>query len=107
MKTLKSDKPVAKCFDYEDGRTTQTAFIDGYSFGDRLLEGVMVRCFLDEKGFLEVSFLEEDIPYLSQLNEDYWLEAALESAKGRDIFCEKEDGDGGEELCFVLLEGAE
>lgn len=105
MKTLKSQKPVAKCFDYEDGRTTQTAFLDGYSFGDRLLEGVMVKCFLDENGFLEVSFVEDAEPYMCQLNEEYWLKQALEYAEKTDIFCEKEQGDGGEELCFVLLEG--
>ena len=103
MKTKKSKKPIAKCFDYEDGRTTQVAYVNAYNFGDRLLEGVMVKCVLDDKGYLEVSFTEDAEPYMCQLNEKYWLGAALDFAIKNDIFCDNESGSG-DELCFVEIE---
>lgn len=106
MKTRKSPKPIAKCFDYEDGRTTQTAFLNGYYVGDRQLEGVMFKLFLDEKGFLEVSTAEDSVSYMATLNEDYWLSVALATAEGWDIFCDNESGNG-DEVCFVDLEDAE
>lgn len=99
MKTKKSKKPIAKCFDYEDGSTTQTAYINGYYFGDRQLEGVMFKCVLDDKGFLVISTDEDSVPYMSTLNENYWLGAALHFAEGNDIFCDNNSGSG-EELCF-------
>jgi hypothetical protein len=100
MKVARSYKPIAKCFDYEDGRTTQTAFLSGYDVGDRLLEGVMFKCVLDNHGFLEVSVADGSASYMEKLNVDYWLGVALQVAEGYDVFCDNESGSG-EELCFV------
>ena len=99
---LKSKKPIAKCFDYEDGRTTQTAYLNGYHFGDRLLEGVMFKCFLDSEGYLIVSTADNSTDYVKGLNEKYWLAECLHTAETYDIFCDDESGSG-EEICFVEL----
>ena len=91
---LKSEKPVARCFEDGDGFETQVAFIDGYGFGDRLLEGVMFRLELLPDKYLEVSTAPKSASYMKDLNEARWLKAALASAIDDDdgMFSEKERG---------------
>jgi len=61
--------------------------MDGYDFGDRVLEGVMFRVSYNENDEIVVATDEDwsDSPYLVGLNEKYWLEQALANAQGNDI----------------------
>lgn len=59
---------------------------DGYSFGDRLLEGVMFKAFIKENAIAVDSVDEwETDPYLIGLNKEHWMEEALDFAKKNDI----------------------
>ena len=49
---------------------------------------------------MEVSTAQDSKPYMSKLNEEYWLGAALEDAKEYDIFFEKEC-QSDEEVYFI------
>ena len=84
---------TAKFFQYEDGRTTQVAFLDGYSFGDRLLEGVCFKCTV-AKGGMTVEFVEPNNTYVKGLNKKKWLKEAKDFAVQHDIFDEAADGSG-------------
>ena len=55
--------------------------IDGYSFGDRLLEGVMFT--IDKYGKARIQ--EEDEGYFAGLNKEHWCTLAEESAAQADI----------------------
>lgn len=59
---------------------------NGYSFGDRMLEGVMFKAWY-EGDELRVTSVEEwdESPYLRQLNKDYWMGCALAHAKQLDV----------------------
>lgn len=61
--------------------------MDGYSFGDRILEGVMFKVFYDIVGDLCVDTVEswDENGYLAGLNKEYWLEMVLSYAKNNDI----------------------
>jgi hypothetical protein len=100
-KTLKSENPVAMHFDDEAGNKYQTAYIDGYAFGDRMLEGVVFACTLDAEGYLTVQFQDHECSYVQKLNQDYWLECALSYALKNDMFYSIGDPIGGEELMFA------
>ena len=50
--------------------------IDGYSFGDRLLEGVMFT--INKEGKARIQ--EEDAGYFKGLNKEHWLKLAEECA---------------------------
>lgn len=100
--TVKSNKPVARCFADDDGKEYQEAYFDGYSFGDRLLEGVMFKAELLPDGYLEVSTAPGSVTYMKNLNEKKWLDEALKHAIDNDIFYEREN-QHGEELVFVPM----
>jgi hypothetical protein len=64
--------------------------IDGYPFGDRLLEGVMFT--IDKYGKARIQ--EEDKAYFKRLNEKHWCELAEEHATEADVVqCVKCDCD--------------
>lgn len=100
MKTKKTSRPKFKGFDYEDGRIVKTAYFDGYSFGDRLLEGVWFKATIQEDGTLEVEPCKKSESYLATLNRNYWIKEALQYAEGNDLFSECE---GGSESDLELL----
>ena len=60
--------------------------VDGYAFGDRLLEGVMFKITLKGRK-VTAENLPEDEGYMAGLNKKLWLKAAVEFAL---------DGDDGE-----------
>lgn len=62
------------------------ALLDGYSVGDRLLEGVMFECRKNDDGTFDVKVSPECAPYFSNLNEAKWLAAMKEYAEETDIF---------------------
>ena len=58
--------------------------IDGYSFGDKLLEGVMFEVTIKNgKPIVEVT--PESKPYFEQLNQAIWLKKAVKFAERADI----------------------
>ena len=78
------------------------AMIDGYNFGDRLLEGVMFIISIGEDGFLSAKTHSDDKKYMSRLNEAVWLEKAVEYSEMHDFF---EGLDGVDELGLITTEG--
>jgi hypothetical protein len=58
--------------------------IDGYNVDDRLLEGVLIECRL-ENGKWVASFQEEDSGYVSRLNETSLLMEAVWVLENLDI----------------------
>lgn len=89
-----------KGFSYDDGRIVKVAYFDGYSFGDRLLEGVPFKAVVVD-GELRVSFAYPKGKYESWLNRDKCLKEAMEYAKDNDTFFEKPTLDGE---CLYLEE---
>jgi len=59
--------------------------VDGYGFGDRLLEGVdfIVENVDNKPVVLNVD--ADSIPYFEQLNKEYWFEVCGEYCEGLDI----------------------
>lgn len=87
-----------KGFEKGDGTLVKEAWFDGYPFGDKLLEGVMFKATISDRGFLFASVGPASAAYFSSLSRK-WLSAAAEYARDNDIFCEREDG--GEEVKLV------
>jgi len=56
------------------------ALIDGYAFGDRLLEDVEFEIRKDKDGNLTASVEPSAANYFSQLNEKKWLKEAVKRA---------------------------
>ena len=79
-----------KFTDNEHNQTTLTPFthgyVDGYSFGDRLLEGVIFKIYVDQKGKLRAQVHPDSAKYFSKLNTKKWLKEAVEFAKCNDLF---------------------
>ncbi len=84
-----------------DGTYTpvEKAYIDGYSFGDRLLEGVMfeVRVVGDD---ITVEAAARSKRYFEDLNKEKWLKAAKKSALQHDFLESTEDGDGDDIILY-------
>lgn len=66
--------------------------MDGYSFGDRLLEGVMFEVRKDNKNF-QVQISQESEDYFNGLNKKKWLKEATSYASKNDIFTCPKCGD--------------
>ena len=107
MKTIKSQNPVAICFDDEFGQQYSKAYLDGYSFGDRMLEGLIFEYTLDLEGYLIIGLWENQFNKATGLDLDHWLKLGLEFGIEHDIFSEKPEFDGGAELAFVYNESFE
>ncbi len=63
----------------------KSALLDGYSFGDRILEGVIFRVTIDENGEVQVKEEEPDHPYNEVLNMKKWLKKAKIFAEEADV----------------------
>lgn len=80
----------AKTFTCDTCGQIDHVLMDGYVFGDRILEGVMFKVMPD----LSVSIAPENAEYFKDLNQKKWLKAAKEHAKENDIAtCPKCQGD--------------
>ena len=88
-----------KGFEKEDGSLVNEAWLNGYQFGDRLLEGVMFQVCINEYGRMSVSVGKSYAEYFSNFNEKKWLNEALKYAQENDIF--QEHKDGGEDLVLI------
>jgi hypothetical protein len=71
-------------FSFEDGRTTQVAYFDGYDFGDRLLEGVPFKATILSNGKIQIQFAFPKGEYERQLNQKHWIKEAKEFAEEED-----------------------
>ena len=71
---------------------TDCGWVDGYAFGDRLLDGVMFKITI-QNGKLVAEVDKRAQYYFAQLNQDMWLKAAAEFAYQQDIFYTN-SGDG-------------
>ena len=98
---MRETGPIGKFkgFDYEDGRVVNVAYFSGYSFGDRLLEGVMFKATVNDNGSLSVEVCDSSKDYMRGLNGNKWIKEAYEYAAGNDVFSETENG--GEDLCLI------
>jgi hypothetical protein len=91
-------------FEDEDGKKFMEAYIDGYHFGETLLEGVIFRAFIKGNKLKVELAKKEDIGYFNTLNTKMWLKAALECANEEDdIFAETlEDAEDGK-ISLILV----
>ena len=78
------------------------AKLDGYSVGDRLLEGMHFLLTINDDGTLSVETPQSAKDYMSKLNEERWLKQALDYAKDNDFF---EGLDGLEDINLVMTNG--
>lgn len=67
-----------------DKGPVEFAVFDGYSFGDRLLEGVMFKAWIDENDEIQVEPVPGNEGYLSDLNMGKWLKEAKTFAEEAD-----------------------
>jgi hypothetical protein len=89
-----------KHFETESGQKHKVAQFDGYSIGERLLEGVTFEITIQEDGTLSASVIERDKGYFSQFNQELWLSKAVEHAK--DDYTDMTTPDGDE--CWLVSE---
>ena len=89
-----------KHFETESGQKHKVAQFDGYSIGERLLEGVTFEITIQEDGTLSASVIERDKGYFSQFNQELWLSKAVEHAK--DAYTDMTSPDGDE--CWLVSE---
>jgi len=66
------------------GKNVESALLDGYHFGDRLLEGVMFEVRLVDEKF--TASLVEETSYTEGLNMVKWLKTAAKYAETHDVF---------------------
>ena len=80
------------------------AKLDGYSVGDRLLEGMHFLLTINDDGRLSVEIPQSAKDYISKslINEERWLKKALDYAKDNDFF---EGLDGIEDINLVMTNG--
>lgn len=91
-------------FRTEDKDEVEYAYINGYDFGDRLLEGVLFKIVIENNKFKTVDVAPDAKEYFSQLNQKKWLREATEFAKQLDIFIAP---DGESDAWIVDEEGNE
>lgn len=89
-------------FQKSDMKTlTDIAYIDGYSVGDRMLEGVMFKITITDNNKFKAELADErDKAYTDQLNMKYWIPKVEEFCEGNDIFCDNPSGNGDEMIVF-------
>ena len=68
------------------------ARVDGYFFGDRMLEGVKFIATIQEDGTISVAVDPQHEDYFNQLNTQMWLDKALEHVLKNDAFERMIDG---------------
>jgi hypothetical protein len=90
-----------KHFETESGKTIKTAQFDGYSVGERLLEGLMFQVDIQDDGTMKVYVKPEDQDWFDQFNTTKWLQKAQKFAESNDSFV---DPISGEE-CWAVTDG--
>lgn len=68
------------------GKELEFVYVDGYAFGDKLMEGVLFKVSLSEEGWLCLGLkAAEDSKYMEQFNWSYWKSSCLEYCKTVDF----------------------
>jgi hypothetical protein len=81
-------------FQNEKGETFDHAWVNGYHFGDRLLEGVMFKVVIEKGNKIKAIDVDEDSRgYTSGLNMKRWIKAATDFASTNDIFYSSSQGN--------------
>lgn len=62
------------------------AYVDGYDFGDKLLEGILFRIVIENNKFTCNQVDLESFDYFETLNKKMWFKSAVTFAKQNDIF---------------------
>ena len=62
-----------------NGNTHKSATVNGYEYGDRLLEDVMFEITIQDSGELSIKVEDSAKDYFSQFNEEHWYSTILES----------------------------
>lgn len=75
--TFKNNK--WKHFKDADGNTYSKITVNGYEYGDRLLEDVLFNIEIDNDGYLSIQVQDSDKDYFSELNEEHWYKLIIES----------------------------
>ena len=86
-------------FEDDNGNKTMTAQVDGYDFGDRLLEGIMFNITIESDGSLTAEVEKSAEGYFEDLNKEKWLKEALRDAESTDIF---HDANGADTEWFLV-----
>lgn len=75
-------------FDCETCGKIDEVLMDGYSFGERILEGVKFKVKKNDDATCVVESVDDwdTDPYLRGLNEKHWMGAAKASAESEDFF---------------------
>jgi hypothetical protein len=81
---------------------TNQAKIEGYDFGDRLLEGIKFIVTIEDDTSLSVKVDPRAEGYFGQLNEELWLDKALKHALRHDVF---ESMEGSEDIGLIMGNG--
>lgn len=71
-----------------DNGEEQEAYLDGYYFADRLLEGVLFKCVIENDKVKVIGPAKENDPYFKKLNRETFLQRAQEFAEKTDSFCD-------------------
>ena len=74
-------------------------YVDGYQFGDRLLEGVMFKCGLLDGGTSAVVYGPECDAYTASLNMKMWMHTCADQLGSMDMV--RSDPAGGMIYCLV------
>ena len=100
----KKSKKLFKGFDHADGRIVPNAYMNGYAFAERLLEGAYFRIHINENGTLTATPTKAAETYMksSRISIPKWCKVAEEYAEQYDCFAENEDGSG-EDLNLIPL----
>lgn len=73
-------------FDCENCGSQDYALIDGYFFGERILEGVNFEVRVSMEGSFSVKVDPQSEPYFEKLNKKKWLKEAKAYVEQNDVF---------------------
>ena len=88
---------LMRILDDESVEQIDELYLDGYSFGDRMLEGLSVKFTLNQEGKLEAT---ADWP--KGMDPEYWSQKAIDFAMEYDCF--STDADLSNDDGFIFLE---
>ena len=96
--TVEVDDPGPKLRFVTDMGPVDKVYLDGYSVGDRLLEGVLFECVIVNGKITVTGVAEHCRAYFEQLNTSKWLAAAQAFSQNHDIFSTEDGTDAWAEI---------
>lgn len=104
VKCYNEPQPDSIEIDVGDGETAhiietkEPVYVNGYDFGDRLLEDVYFEIKIVNNKAKCVGVREEDKDYMSDLNEKKWIKAATDYANDTDLFQDLDKSEPGYDI---------